>query len=245
MKKILALLLAFVMVLSLAACGGNAEANKPAEPPKDDAPAVESTGIELSENIGHRANAETKKKLYGKGQDGWYPADQVLASIGQSDNLFSPMQLCVYASTLANQGTRYNATFLNRVVSSDYRSLSLESEASIASHFDISNAAYATTVEGMKKVAHESGGTAYKTFSDYPITIAAKTGTAQTGIKGTSDHGAFVCFAPADDPQIAISVYIERGGHGSTLASIAKAILDVYFDVDEVGDVITYENGLS
>jgi len=205
----------------------------------------ESTGIELSENIGHRANAETKKKLYGKGKDGWYPADQVLASIGQSDNLFSPMQLCVYASTLANQGTRYKATFLNRVVSSDYRSLSLESDASIASHFEISNTAYVTMLEGMKKVAHESGGTAYKTFSNYPISIAAKTGTAQTGITGTSDHGAFVCFAPANDPQIAISVYIERGGHGSTLATVAEAILDVYFDVDEVGDVITYENGLS
>ena len=205
----------------------------------------EHTGIELSENIGHRANAETKKKLYGKGKDGWYPADQVLASIGQSDNRFTPIQLCTYAATLANQGTRYNATFLNRVVSSDYRSLSLESEASIADHLDISNSAYNTIVEGMKKVSHVSGGTAYKTFGNYPISVAAKTGTAETGIKGTSDHGAFVCFAPADDPQIAIAVYIERGGHGSTLASIAKAILDVYFDVDEVGDVVTYENGLS
>ena len=50
---------------------------------------------------------------------------------------------------------------------------------------------------------------------------------------------------PMEDPQIAIAIYVEKGGHGSTLASIAKSMLDVYFDVDEVGDVVTYENRLS
>ena len=71
----------------------------------------ESTGIELAENTGHRANAETKKLLYDDDESGWYKADQITAAIGQSDNRFTPMQLCVYASTLANRGTRYKATF--------------------------------------------------------------------------------------------------------------------------------------
>ena len=55
----------------------------------------------------------------------------------------------------------------------------------------------------------------------------------------------FVCYAPVEDPQIAIAIYGERVGHGSYLASIAKAMLDVYFEVGEVGDVLTYENKLS
>ena len=88
-------------------------------------------------------------------------------------------------------------------------------------------------------------GTAYATFKDYPITVAAKTGTAENGLPDASAHGAFVCYAPAEDPKIAIAIYGERAGHGSYLAPIAKAMLDAYFDVGEIGDVNTYENQLS
>ena len=76
------------------------------------------------------------------------------------------------------------------------------------------------------------------------VTVAGKTGTAEH-ISTKSDHGAFICFAPADDPQIAIAVYVEKGGHGSTLASIAKSILDAYFEVGVVGDVNSFENQIS
>lgn len=205
----------------------------------------EPTGIELYEDTGHRANAETKEKLYSGDSSGWYKGDQILAAIGQSDNRFTPMQLCVYTATLANQGKRYKATFMNRVVSSDYRSLHLKNEPTLISNLEMSDEAWSAVKEGMYMVANVSGGTAYSTFRNYPITIAAKTGTAQTGISGASDNAAFVCYAPLDDPQIAISVYVEKGGHGSTLGSVAKEILDVYFAVGETGDVNTYENKLS
>ena len=205
----------------------------------------ESTGIELPEDIGHRANKETKKKLYTI-DNGWYAADQILAGIGQSDNKFTPMQLCVYASTLANQGTRYRATFLNRVVSADYRELLYANEKEVLSHMDISDDAFQAYKQGMIMVAHNPDrGTARLTFSDYPITICAKTGTAETGLGIGSDNGAFLCFAPADDPKIAIAVYGERAGHGSSMAAVAKSILDVYFEVGEIGDVAIYENQLS
>ena len=211
----------------------------------------EPTGIELPENIGHRANAETKKTLYSGDNAGWYKADQITAAIGQSDNRFSPMQLCVYAATLANRGTRYKATFLNRVVSSDYRSLLAESEKEVLSTLEITDDAYLAYSTGMYLVTQKAGaqsqwnGTAYGTFSNYPIKVAAKTGTAQNGINGASDNGAFICYAPADDPQIAIAIYGEKAGHGSSLTTIARDILDVYFEVGEIGDVTTYENKLS
>ena len=204
----------------------------------------EPTGIELPEKIGYRANKETRKTLHPD-DPGWYQGNQILAAIGQDDNRFSPMQLCVYASTLANRGTRYKATFLNRIVSADYKELILESEPQVMSNLEISDDAYNAYREGMRMVAHEQSGTAWSTFNNYDITICAKTGTAQTDRKGFSDNGAFVCFAPYENPQIAIAVYGEQAGHGSTLASVAKAILDAYFEVGEVGDVIVHENQIS
>ena len=165
-----------------------------------------------------------------------------MAGIGQSINKFTPMQLCVYTTTLANRGTRYKATFLNRVVSSDYRTLELENKPVILSQMNISQEAFEAYTEGMRLVATE--GTAQRLFRNYPVEIAAKTGTAQHG-SGGSDHGAFVCYGPVADPEIAVVVYGEKAGHGTTVAQIAKEVLDVYFSVDEIGDVITNENQVS
>ena len=205
----------------------------------------EKTGVELPEYVGHRANPETRKELYTGDDANWYLGHQVQAAIGQSDNRFTPMQLAVYTSTLANQGNRYKATFMSRVVSSDYRELLASNEKTLMSHMEISDETYNSYKEGMHLVVSNDWGTAYTFFYDYPIKIAAKTGTAQHDIPGASDHGAFVCFAPLDDPQIAIAVYVEKGGHGNTLATIARAMLDVYFEVGEIGDVTTNENKLS
>ena len=202
----------------------------------------EHTGIELGEKIGYRANAENKAAMYTGENAYWYPADQVMAGIGQSINKFTPMQLCVYTCTLANQGTRFKATFLNRVVSSDYRQLILDNEPVILSQMQISQEAFEAYTEGMRLVALE--GTAQRLFKNYPVAIAAKTGTAQHG-SGGSDHGAFVCYGPFEDPEIAVVVYGEKAGHGTTVAQIAKEVLDVYFGIDEVGDVTTNENQMS
>jgi len=206
----------------------------------------EPTGVELPEYIGHRANKETKKELYTGEQTAWYQADQITAAIGQSDNRFTPIQLCSYTATLANRGTRYKATFFNRVVSSDYRELIMQSEETVLSHMEISDEAYQAYNEGMHMVAQNPSGTGYKIFKNYPIAVAAKTGTAQTGSLTSSDNGAFVCYAPCDSqPEIAIAVYGEKAGHGSDMGAVAKAILDIYFEVGEIGDVNVYENQVS
>ena len=155
------------------------------------------------------------------------------------------MQLCSYVTTLVNQGTRYKATFLNRVVSADYSSIVMENQAQILNKLEISDQAYNAYTAGMKLAASESGGTAYSTFKNYPVKVAAKTGTAQTGVNNHSDHGAFVCYAPADDPQIAVVVYGERAGHGRSLGDVAKQVLDAYFGFGQYGDIVTPENGIS
>lgn len=206
----------------------------------------EPTGIELVEKIGRRSNKAAKEELYTGINARYYVGNVILAAIGQDENSFSPMQLAVYASTLANQGKRYRATFLNRVVSSDYRSLILENKPELVSTLKISDSTYKAYVEGMIAVCHGGRGTARETMAGLPVTVAGKTGTAQTGMIG-SDHGAFICFAPAENPQIAIAVYGEKAAHGATLGQVAAAIIQYYFDTNatEIGSVVAIENGLS
>ena len=194
----------------------------------------ESTGVELPENIGHRANPETKSELYNLD---WYDADTLTASIGQSDNAFTPMQLACYVSALANRGVRYKATYLSRVMSSSYDSVLYESEPEVLSTLLASDSDWDAVASGMEQAV--SSGTA-KGLADYEISVAAKTGTASHGSEG-SDNAAFVCYAPADDPEIAIVIYVEKGAAGSTLAAVAEPLLDYIFDSEGDVEYVTLE----
>ena len=204
----------------------------------------EKTGIELDEAVGMRANAENKAKLYTGAMSSWGVGDKLNAAIGQSENRLTPLQLCVYVSTVANRGVRMKATFLNRVVASDYRTLILENEPTVMSTLKMSNATYSTIVQGMKQVITGPSGTARNTMTDMSVEVAAKTGTAETGRLG-SDDGSFVCFAPADDPEIAIAVFGEKAAHGSTLGRVAKEIIEYYFYQAQASSVVTHENQLA
>ena len=215
----------------------------------------EPTGIELTEKVGWRANRESKKASYKNSADvAWNGGDRVLCAIGQSENRFTPLQLAVYTCTLANQGTRYRATFLNRVTSSDYRTLVYSNSPEVVSKMNISDTTYNTYVDGMRRVVTMIGGTATTCFggpkdednTQWPskITVCAKTGTVQHS-SGGSDHGAFVCFAPMDDPQVAIAIFGEKTAHGSSMAPVAEPILKAYFEMVDASEVYTYENGLS
>ena len=201
----------------------------------------EHTGIELGEKIGQRANAETKKKNYTGSDRNWYAMDQVLASIGQSDHKYTPMQLCSYVAAVANKGTRYAATFLKRVVSSDYSELVEENVREVLSVTPMSSETIAAVYDGMHQVTSAPGGSGVSAFRGFDIAVCGKTGTAEHE-SGGSSNGAFICFAPMDDPEIAIAVYGEKAGSGAYMARVARAIMDYYFSADTASDSITYEN---
>jgi penicillin-binding protein 2 len=179
-------------------------------------------------------------------------------AIGQSENRFTPLQLAVYTSTLANGGTRMKATFLNRVVSSDYRTLVFQNSPEIAYSMNLNYQTVEMYMDGMHKVIYAYGGTADHCFGGaddkygigdgiWPlknkVDVWAKTGTAEHS-SGGSDHGAFICFAAkkGGEPEVAIAIYGEKVAHGSTLAPIAEDILEVYFEKEAASDVFTYEN---
>jgi penicillin-binding protein 2 len=215
----------------------------------------EPTGVELPENVGWRADPDSKRRQHGEhALDGqWFPGDEILSAIGQSENRFTPLQLCVYACTLANRGTRMQATFLNRVVSSDYRTLVEEKQPKVLSTYEICNDAYVSYMEGMQRVLYKPLGTARKFFNGFndeehtfpaDIRVCAKTGTAQT-FESWSDHGAFICFAPAENPEIAVALYGERIAHPTAIAGVAEAIMKAYFTAIRASTVDVYENQLS
>ena len=183
------------------------------------------------------SDPESKRRQYGENSlDGqWFPGDSILSAIGQSENRFTPLQLCVYACTLANQGTRYRATFLNRVVSSDYRELIKENQPEImGTPMEISWETYDMYMKGMRKVVTELGGTARKYFGgredpdgigSFPVAVCAKTGTAEVG--GEKRPNAMLAGFVADSNYpLAFIVCVEEGGYGAAAClPIASSVL--------------------
>jgi len=199
----------------------------------------QNTGIEIGDSAGILYTPEYKQNVM---KEGWWAADTLLVSIGQGNNMFTPLQIANYVSTIANGGTLYSATVLDRVVSHDYSSVVLRKTPTVRSIIDDSDGSIGVVQAGMKAVA--ATGTASSAFKDYPIPVAAKTGTVQSDT-ATMNTGVFVCYAPADDPQIAIAVVVEKGGSGSALTSIAKDILDAYFSTSTYVPATPSENTLT
>jgi len=196
------------------------------------------TGIELPSesngNIASRARADEENRE-------WYLGETLSASIGQSYNNATPIQMAKYISILVNGGHQINVTTIKAVKNSDGTEVSKDEVNNYVNGllgidgsnkdekiFDEDN--MRAVMEGMKNVTTESGGTAYSVFKESSVTVGGKTGSAQAGKK---THAWFVGFAPFDDPEIAVVAIVENGAHGAYAAQIAKDIFDSYFYEDE------------
>lgn len=179
------------------------------------------SGIELSEEekSGVVASPENRKK---KGEV-WYPGDTCQTAIGQSDTLVTPLQLANYIASLANGGTRYKPHLIKSVRNTD-GTLTNESRSETLEMVKLKKENYEAIVSGMRMVVTE--GTAHAAFSGCSTSVAAKTGSAQTG-SGT--NGVCVAYAPYDKPRIAIACVIENAGSGAKTAAAVRKITDSYF----------------
>ena len=164
-----------------------------------------------------------------------------MASIGQSITTATPIQLCRYVAALSTGGILHNATFLRRAVSSDFQTLVTENDFTPAATNLMSDTEYQVIKEGMVQCATE--GTAKGYFTNFGYTVACKTGTAQHG-NGGSDNASFVCWAPADNPEIAVAVYVEHGDTGGFFSQVAKDIMEYYFDSKDLAQEVEPENAL-
>ena len=189
----------------------------------------ESTGIELYEETGQVASPEYKAWRYeGKREASWFAADTIQASIGQGLTLVTPLQLARYAAAIANSGTTYNCSILKSASSYDYSESVYEREPEVLSTIKSSPKNWELIHEGMRGAVTDRSGTAYLPFATFQYSVAAKTGTTETGF-GTND-AFFICYAPYEDPEIAVAVALENGARGANLATMAREVLQYYFD---------------
>ena len=208
------------------------------------------TGIELSEKEGLVAGPAATT-------DVWSARYTCSASIGQSYNIFTPVQMVRYISMIANGGHPLNLTIIKNIINSDGTQLdrnelnnfinsSLDKKLENTEDRNISETTINAIHEGMNRVAEEEGGTAYNIFRDFPIEIGGKTGSAElTNDKNSKDVIAwFAGFAPYNDPEIAIVVMVEKGGHGSYTAEVVRDIMQEYFgmNVEEVHEDMSAES---
>ena len=197
----------------------------------------EPTGIEIGDAGGILASRESREERGGV----WYGGDTVMAAIGQSDNLFTPIQLANYICTLISGGERYETRLLKAVKTYDNAEVVAVGDTKPVETINLSDSTLAAIKEGMHNLT-TTGSLAYY-FKDCIVSAGAKTGTAQLG-ENLTNNGMFVCFAPYENPEIAVAVAIEKGGSGSALASTAVKILNAYFSADEIGTAIITENQL-
>lgn len=177
------------------------------------------TGVEVGESAGILAGPEHSKAVGAK----WYESGSSQAAIGQSDNMFTPLQLAAYTATIANGGNRYKTHVISKITDYSRNNVIKECEPELVEKLDISPENLEAVKTGMREVV--LSGTA-RDFSGYHIPIAAKTGTAQNS---GSDHTTFICFAPYEKPEIAIAVVIAHGKSGMLSKNVARDIMDVYF----------------
>jgi len=190
----------------------------------------EYTGVDLPGEVrGIRASKEMKKRLRMNPEDQvWFPADTAQTAIGQFDNSFTILQLCRYTAALANGGYLVTPHVIKEIVRSDGSILVPETLAK--TKIDVSDANLAAIRTAMKAVVTDRQGTGRAAFKGFPIAVACKTGTAETGLEDKSSSNAlFICYAPADNPQVAIAQIVEKGVWGSNTAGISRDLLTAYF----------------
>jgi len=165
----------------------------------------------------------------------WQPFDTYNTAIGQGANSFTILQLANYVATLANGGTRFRPFLVKRVISSDGQ-VKKEFQPEVVQKVDIPPEILEEVRKGMLMVTQSPEGTASFLFRDFPphIKVAAKTGTAQTGLAGDDKskdfYGLFIAFAPYDDPQIAFAGIVEYARHGGDSAGkVAQEVFAQYF----------------
>ncbi len=199
------------------------------------------TGIELqSEASGVLASKETKEKLHPN-EPSWTAGNTLQAAIGQSDNEFTPIQMARYISILANGGNKINPTIIKNIRNPDGSETSREEINKFVNNklktgddnsedIQINQEYLKAILQGMQSVTSDTGGTAYVRFKDFNISVGGKTGSAEA--PNNQVHAWFVGFAPFENPEIAIVVMVENGGHGNYTAEVVRDIMAEYFGMN-------------
>lgn len=190
----------------------------------------QNTGIEIGDKAG-----KLPENPPGENQAPW-------AAFGQGNQLYTPLQMANYIATLVSGGKHCQPHLLKAVKSYDNTEVLAVGNSEPTNIVSMQDSTLQAVKEGMLGYT-QPGGQVYTYFKNCVVTAGAKTGTAQLG-GDTTNNGVFVCFAPYDDPEIALAIVIEHGNAGAALASTAVKILNAYFTADEIGTAVVGDNQL-
>ncbi len=196
------------------------------------------TGIEIGETQPNIASPTYKERTFKSvnpdattSQTRWTDGDTIRAAIGQSVNNFAPAHMNKYIATLANGGTRYKMHLLSKIENPD-GTINTKIEEQVENILELQEANLKAVYKGMFLVTSGDKGTLRHVFKDFPVHVAAKSGTAEEK-KNKSSHTWFVAFAPVEDPQIAITVMIPYGEEsGSPAAVVAREVIREYMGLN-------------
>ena len=190
----------------------------------------QSTGIEIGDSSGVLASPEWAESH----DQEWTDGQTITAAIGQSYNLFTPLQLANYVATLVGGGDHYQAHLLKNVKAYDNSRLLYMYGDKPMNTVEISDSTLSAVTKGMHELT-VSGSVAYA-FENCVVSAGAKTGSAQVGTDIA--NGVFVAYAPYEKPEIAVAIVIEKGGSGAALANTAVEIINSWFSRAQDGTAI-------
>lgn len=187
----------------------------------------EKTGVDLvGEKAGLLPSRAWKKKVR---KQPWYPGETLITGIGQGFMQVTPVQLARATATLANHGKVVTPYLVDRIIKTNY---TIAGPTQVNEQIPLNKKNIDDIISAMVNVVHGARGTARRLKKGVNYKVAGKTGTAQVfSIKQEEkyneeeidfklrDHALFMTFAPANDPQIAVAVIIEHGGHGGSVAA--------------------------
>ena len=196
------------------------------------------TGIELD---GEKKGTLADRDVAQNQRQVWSAAQTAYAAIGQGFNSFTPLQIAKYIAMVANGGRKLDITIIKSIISSSGTQISrseinefvnkkLGLEENDAMDLQIREETTKAVLEGMRSVTEDVGGTAYTIFKDFAIPVGGKTGSAESA--NNKVNAWFAGFAPFNNPEIAVVVMVENGGHGFYTAEVVRDIIEEYFGMN-------------
>ena len=186
-----------------------------------------STGIELGEKTGILASPTYRDE---NGETPWTSGDTLQAAIGQSNNLFSPLQIACYFATVFNGGTRYTAHLLSGVKEFFTGKDVYTTAVTVQDTVSFSDKTYSTLLSGVLDVVEENGilSKYFKTLADAGVTVGGKTGTAQVS-GNSSDNALFAAYGEYNGKKLVSVCLIEHGSSGSYAGYTVSKVMEQYF----------------
>jgi penicillin-binding protein 2 len=168
--------------------------------------------------------------------------DSVRTAIGQGNAIFSPVQLSRYVTTVANGGTLFELTLVDKIVDKDGKII-LDNSAANEKLEEIKSSTWKLVQDGMYKVGHGSKSSSAKVIDAFPKEIAGKTGTAQINANH-ANHGLFVSYAPYDKPEISVTTVIPNGYSSGSAVALSLDLYSYYYGVGDKEELVNGDAAL-